>query len=68
MKKAKKAKLPAKKRALKIVGKLTLFGFITFLVTFGIYMFNLENKLIYYVIRPFLNKHYDSQKRDRRKV
>ena len=68
MKKAKKAKLPAKKRALKIVGKLTLIGFITFLVTFGIYMFNLENKLIYYVIRPFLNKHYDSQKRDRRIV
>ena len=68
MKKAKKAKLPAKKRALKIVGKLTLFGFITFLVTFGIYMFNLENKLIYYVIRPFRNKHYDSQKRDRRIV
>ena len=68
MKKAKKAKLPAKKRALKIGGKLTLFGFITFLVTFGIYMFNLENKLIYYVIRPFLNKHYDSQKRDRRIV
>ena len=68
MKKAKKAKLPAKKRALKIVGKLTLFGFITVLVTFGIYMFNLENKLIYYVIRPFLNKHYDSQKRDRRIV
>ena len=68
MKKAKKAKLPAKKRALKIVGKLTLFGFITFLVTFGIYMFNLENKLIYCVIRPFLNKHYDSQKRDRRIV
>ena len=68
MKKAKKAKLPAKKRALKIVGKLTLFGFITFFVTFGIYMFNLENKLIYYVIRPFLNKHYDSQKRDRRIV
>ena len=68
MKKAKKAKLPAKKRALKIVGKLTLFGFITSLVTFGIYMFNLENKLIYYVIRPFLNKHYDSQKRDRRIV
>ena len=68
MKKAKKAKLPAKKRALKVVGKLTLFGFLTLLVTFGIYFFNLENKLIYYVIRPFLNKHYDSQKRDRRIV
>ena len=48
MKKAKKEKVPAKKRALN--------------------MFNLENKLIYYVIRPFLNKHYDSQKRDRRIV
>ena len=68
MKKAKKAKLPAKKRALKVVGKLTLFGFLTFLVTFGIYFFNLEHKLIYYVIRPFLNKHYDSQQRDRRIV
>ena len=39
-----------------------------FAATFTIYMFNLENKLIYYVIRPFLNKHYDSQKRDRRIV
>lgn len=68
MKKAKKEKVSAKKRALKIAGKLTLFGFLTFLVTFTIYMFNLENKLIYYVIRPFLNKHYDSQKRDRRIV
>lgn len=68
MKKAKKEKVRAKKRALKIAGKLTLFGFLTFLVTFTIYMFNLENKLIYYVIRPFLNKHYDSQKRDRRIV
>ena len=68
MKKAKKEKVPAKKRVLKIFGKLTLFGFLTFLVTFTIYMCNLENKLIYYVIRPFLNKHYDSQKRDRRIV
>lgn len=68
MKKAKKEKVPAKKRALKIFGKLTLFGFLTFLVTFTIYMFNLENKLLYYVVRPFLNKHYDSQKRDRRIV
>ena len=68
MKKAKKEKVSAKKRALKIAGKLTLFGFITFVVTFSIYMFTLENKLIYYVIRPFLNKHYDSQKRDRRIV
>ncbi|MGL6014813.1 MAG: hypothetical protein ACRCZU_01780 [Selenomonadaceae bacterium] len=37
-----------------------------FVVTFSIYWFNLENKLIYYVVRPFLNKHYDAMPRDRR--
>ena len=41
---------------------------VLFVVTFGIYIFNLENKLIYYVVRPLLNKHYDSQTRDRRIV
>ena len=33
-----------------------------------LYMVNGENKLIYYVVRPLLNKHYDSQVRDRRIV
>ena len=50
----------------KILGKVGLFGFIGFVGTFGLYMFNGENKLIYYVVRPFLNKHYDSQVRDRK--
>ena len=50
----------------KILGKVSLFVFIGFVATFTLYMFNLENKLIYYVIRPFLNKHYDSQVRDRK--
>ena len=31
-------------------------------------MFNGENKLIYYVIRPLLNKHYNAQVRDKRIV
>ena len=52
----------------KIMGKVGLFGFIAFVGTFGLYMFNGENKLIYYVIRPLLNKHYDAQVRDRRIV
>jgi hypothetical protein len=52
----------------KILGKVGLFGFITFVATFGLYMFNGENKLIYYVIRPLLNKHYDHQVRDKRIV
>ena len=51
---------------LKLVGKLALVGLIAFVVTFAIYMTNAENKLIYYVVRPLLNKHYDAQVRDRR--
>ena len=58
------------KKALKIIGKvlwkLLIVGLIGFVVTFAIYMLNLENKLIYKVIYPFLQKHYNSQQRDRR--
>ena len=52
------------KLAAKIMGKVGLVGFIGFVATFSIYMFNLENKLIYYVLRPLLNKRgfCDSQK------
>ena len=56
------------KLAAKIMGKVGMVGFIGFVATFTIYMFKLENKLIYYVLRPFLNKHYDSQVRDKRIV
>ena len=51
---------------LKILGKTLLIGLIAFVATFALYMFNGETKLIYYVIRPFLNKHYDSQVRNRK--
>ena len=52
----------------KIIGKVGFFGFLLFVGTFSLYMFNGENKLIYYVIRPLLNKHYDAQVRDKRIV
>ena len=52
----------------KILGKVGLYGFIAFVATFSLYMFNGENKLIYYVVRPLLNKHYDHQVRDKRIV
>ena len=52
----------------KILGKLILDAVIFFAATFTLYMVNGENKLIYYVVRPLLNKHYDSQVRDRRIV
>lgn len=53
---------------LKLLGKLLLVAFIGFVATFALYMSNGENKLIYYVVRPLLNKHYDAQVRDRRIV
>lgn len=52
----------------KLIKKLIVIGLIGFVATFALYMFNGENKLIYYVVRPLLNKHYDSQVRDRRIV
>ena len=52
----------------KILGKLILAAVIFFAATFTLYMVNGESKLIYYVVRPLLNKHYDSQVRDRRIV
>ena len=56
------------KTVFRLLGKLLLAGLAGFVVTFTVYMTNAENKLIYYVIRPFLNKHYDAQVRDRRIV
>ena len=32
--------------------------------TMAIYWWNLDNKLIFYVVRPVLNKIYDGQERD----
>ena len=53
---------------MKLIGRLILIGLIGFAATFALYMFNGENKLIYSVVRPLLNKHYDSQVRERRIV
>ena len=50
----------------KLIKKLIVIGLVGFVATFALYMFNGENKLIYYVVRPLLNKHSDSQVRDRR--
>ena len=54
------------KFVLKVLDKLLLVGLIAFVSAFALYMFNGENKIIYYVIRPLLNKHYDAQVRDRK--
>ena len=56
------------KTVAKIGGKVALTALIAFVCTFTLYITNGENKLIDYVIRPLLNKHYDNQVRDRRIV
>ena len=56
------------KTVAKIGGTVALTALIAFVGTFTLYITNGENKLIYYVIRPLLNKHYDKQVRDRRIV
>ena len=44
--------------------KAMLFALSVIPATMLVYWFNLDNKLIYYVVRPVLNKIYDGQKRD----
>ena len=51
---------------MKVLSRLCLIGLIGFVATFALYITNGENKLIYYVIRPFLNRHYDAQVRNRK--
>ena len=44
--------------------KLALISLSALLGSMAIYWWNLDNKLIFYVVRPVLNKIYDGQKRD----
>ena len=56
------------KLAAKVLAKVGVIGFVGFAATCQLFLFILENKLIYYVVRPLLNKHYDAQVRDKRIV
>jgi hypothetical protein len=48
----------------KTVKTLLILGIGGFAATLVMYWFNLDNKMIYYGVRPLLNKLYDKQKRD----
>ena len=47
------------KICLKIVGIL----FAVFAALFAIFFFDLDGKLLFYVVEPFLKKHYDNMER-----
>ena len=48
----------------KLLPKLLLGAAGVWVGSMLIYWFNLDNKLLYYGVRPILNKVYDSQKRN----
>lgn len=49
---------------MKIIGKIAGMGALTFAALFSVYYFNLDMRLMRSVIVPFLDKHYDSVKRE----
>ncbi|MBS1402863.1 MAG: hypothetical protein HPZ79_07755 [Oscillospiraceae bacterium] len=51
-------------KLLKCLGKAAVLGVGGAAALFGVYWFNLDNKLIFYGVRPILNKLYDRQQRD----
>lgn len=51
-------------KLLKCLGKAALMGVGGAAALFGVYWFNLDNKLIFYVVRPLLNQIYNRQQRD----
>ena len=53
----------AGRKVLKVFGKI--FGLLAALygVLFAVFFFDLDGKLLYYVVEPFLVKHYDKMER-----
>ena len=49
---------------LKILGIAAIVVAALFVLTFVVYFFNLDMKLMRSVVLPFLDKHYDSVKRE----
>lgn len=47
----------------KIIGKLAAILAPLYAVLFTVFYFDLDGKLLYYVVEPFLCKHYDKMER-----
>ena len=47
----------------KILGKLLGATLLANVVLFIVFFFDLDGKLLYYVVEPFLKKHYDNMER-----
>lgn len=50
-------------KLLKLCLKLVGICFAAFAILFTIFFFDLDGKFLYYVVEPFLKKHYDEMER-----
>ncbi len=48
---------------LRLVGRLLSILLAVYAVLFAVFFFDLDGKLLYYVVEPFLAKHYDKMER-----
>ena len=51
------------KKALKILKTAGLVGLLAYIALFLVFFFDLDGKLLFYVVEPFLCKHYDAMER-----
>ena len=47
----------------RLLKKLFGIAFLGFAVLFAVFFFDLDGKLMFYVVEPFLKKHYDNMER-----
>ena len=47
----------------RLIGKLALILAPVYAILFAVFYFDLDGKLLYYVVEPFLSKHYDKMER-----
>ena len=59
----KKCKCAVGCKILKLFAKLFGIVFALFSVLFAVFFFDLDGKLLFYVVEPFLKKHYDNMER-----
>ena len=51
------------KTVFKILKKVVLIGLGVYAALFAVFFFDLDGKALFYVVEPFLKKHYDGMER-----
>lgn len=51
------------KKAFKVLKTLGILGLVIYVILFIVFYFDLDGKLLYYVVEPALCKHYDAMEK-----